>query len=135
MAANPFDPRLFKPDAIAPETHAFNEGLAQRLKGQPKWWEQPADGSPAARPVPTAPKSPRARRMTAQMEGRPDVDLHVVAPDTPKGVYLHIHGGGWVVGDKKQDTAHYKPFLEKGISCAAINYRLTASNPLSGTCA
>src|SRR5258708_6323083 len=31
---------------------------------------------------------------------------------------VYIHGGGWTGGDKKQDTKHYQPFLDKGISYA-----------------
>ena len=42
----------------------------------------------------------------------------------------HIHGGGWTGGDKKQNAATVQPFLDKGISYAAINYRLTPDNPL-----
>jgi len=45
---------------------------------------------------------------------------------------VYIHGGGWTAGDKKQqDTSKtIQPFLDKGISCAAINYRLTGEHPL-----
>ncbi len=43
---------------------------------------------------------------------------------------VYIHGGGWTAGDKKQNTAAYEPFLQKGISCAAVNYRLTPDSPL-----
>jgi acetyl esterase/lipase len=48
----------------------------------------------------------------------------------PRPLLIYIHGGGWTGGDKKQDTAHYQPFLDKGISCAAVNYRLTPEFPL-----
>lgn len=48
----------------------------------------------------------------------------------PRPLLVYIHGGGWVGGDKKQDTSRYQPFLDKGISCAAINYRLTGENQL-----
>ena len=48
----------------------------------------------------------------------------------PRPLLVYIHGGGWTGGDKKQDTAHYQPFLGSGISCAAINYRLTGEAPL-----
>ena len=33
-------------------------------------------------------------------------------------------------GDKKRDESRFRPFLEKGISYAAINYRLTGEVPL-----
>jgi acetyl esterase/lipase len=48
----------------------------------------------------------------------------------PRPLLVYIHGGGWIGGDKKQDTAKYQPFLDNGISCAAINYRLTGEVPL-----
>lgn len=48
----------------------------------------------------------------------------------PRPLLVYIHGGGWTGGDKKQDTARYQPYLDKGISCAAINYRLTGEFPL-----
>ena len=50
--------------------------------------------------------------------------------DGPRPLLVHIHGGGWVGGDKKQNPAQLKPFLDKGISCASINYRLTGEAPL-----
>ena len=50
--------------------------------------------------------------------------------DGLRPLLVYIHGGGWTGGDKKQDTSHYQPFLDKGISCVAINYRRTSENPL-----
>lgn len=58
------------------------------------------------------------------------VDFWKAEGDGPRPLLVYIHGGGWVGGDKKQDTARIKPFLDKGISCAAINYRLTGEAPL-----
>lgn len=49
----------------------------------------------------------------------------------PRPLLVYIHGGGWTSGDKKQDTSKtIQPYLGQGISCAAINYRLTPDNPL-----
>lgn len=48
----------------------------------------------------------------------------------PRPLLVYIHGGGWTAGDKTQAYARIKPFLDKGISYAAINYRLTPENPL-----
>jgi acetyl esterase/lipase len=48
----------------------------------------------------------------------------------PRPLLVYIHGGGWTGGDKKQDPKNFRPFLEKGISYAAINYRLTGEYPL-----
>jgi acetyl esterase/lipase len=48
----------------------------------------------------------------------------------PRPLLVYIHGGGWTGGDKKQDPKNFRPFLEKGISYAAINYRLSGEYPL-----
>ncbi len=48
----------------------------------------------------------------------------------PRPLLVYIHGGGWTSGDKKQAYARIKPYLDKGISYAAINYRLTGEAPL-----
>lgn len=55
------------------------------------------------------------------------LDLWQAKGDGPRPLLVYIHGGGWTSGDKKQsDTSKsIQPFLDKGISCAAINYRLS----------
>jgi acetyl esterase/lipase len=60
---------------------------------------------------------------------------HVVdfwaAPGTGvRPLLVYIHGGGWVTGDKTEKMPEFQPFLDKGISCAAFNYRLTPTHPL-----
>ena len=58
------------------------------------------------------------------------LDFYQAAGDGPRPLLVYIHGGGWIGGDKKQAEANFKPFLDKGISYAAINYRLTGVAPL-----
>jgi len=60
------------------------------------------------------------------------IDFWKADGDGPRPLLVYIHGGGWTAGDKKQqDTSKtIQPFLDKGISCAAINYRLTGEHPL-----
>ncbi len=49
----------------------------------------------------------------------------------PRPLLVYIHGGGWTTGDKSGwSMKRCKEFLDKGISCAAINYRLTGQAPL-----
>src|SRR5438445_1789354 len=48
------------------------------------------------------------------------LDFYQAKSDKPTPVVFSIHGGGWSNGDKKMNP---KPFLDKGISVAAINYR------------
>jgi acetyl esterase/lipase len=49
------------------------------------------------------------------------LDFYQAKSDKPTPVVFYIHGGGWQGGDKKGFNA--KPFLDKGISVVAINYR------------
>lgn len=48
------------------------------------------------------------------------LDFYQAKSDKPTPVVFYIHGGGWSNGDKKTNP---KPFLDKGISVVAINYR------------
>jgi arylformamidase len=58
------------------------------------------------------------------------LDIWIAEGEGPRPLLVYIHGGGWVAGDKKRKTSHVKPYLEKGISYAAINYRHTPQHPL-----
>ena len=58
------------------------------------------------------------------------LDFWQAAGAGPRPLLVYIHGGGWVGGDKKQRLVRFKKFLDRGISYAAINYRLTGESPL-----
>jgi len=60
---------------------------------------------------------------------RNKMDVWLAKGDGPRPVLIFIHGGGWVVGDKSK-TRGIQQLLDKGISFVAINYRLTATDPL-----
>lgn len=48
----------------------------------------------------------------------------------PRPLLVYIHGGGWIGGDKNRVPGNLQAFLDKGISYAAINYRLTGEASL-----
>src|SRR4051794_19551551 len=51
-------------------------------------------------------------------------DFWQAKSDKPTPVVLMIHGGGWMGGDKNvYGIGYVEPFLNKGISVAAIDYR------------
>lgn len=58
------------------------------------------------------------------------IDFWQAEGEGPRPLLVHIHGGGWTGGDKKQNIKSVQPFLDKGISYASINYRLTGEVPL-----
>ncbi len=58
------------------------------------------------------------------------LDFWKAEGDGLRPMLVYIHGGGWTSGDKSRTAALVKPFLDKGISYAAIHYRLSGHAPL-----
>ncbi len=52
------------------------------------------------------------------------LDFYRAESNKPTPLVLHIHGGGWTSGDKKNPPG-LKTYLQAGISVASINYRYT----------
>lgn len=58
---------------------------------------------------------------------RQKLDFWKATSDAPTPVVLLIHGGGWMNGRKESyGTSAIQPYLDAGISVAAINYRFIA---------
>jgi acetyl esterase/lipase len=72
-----------------------------------------------ARPAPTV-----ADHVYGTQSERQRFDFWQAKSDKPTPVVLLIHGGGWMSGDKTgYGTRNIQPYLDAGISVAAINYR------------
>lgn len=131
----PLDPALFRPDAISDETRGINDFIIKAFADLPEWWDVGAATVREARArgeggFPLPPKSERARVIEIDGKGGHKVALRIVAPENPKGVYLHIHGGGWVLGASDQQD----PMLERiakntGLACVSVEYRLAPEHP------
>src|SRR4051812_37000110 len=101
MPASALDPALFRPEAVPPEVKAFNEAFLARMAAAPPI----ADSSGEARgPLAPRPKSARASVRKVEARGHA-VEVRIVAPDNPHGAYLHLHGGGLIMGSADQDDA------------------------------
>lgn len=124
-AGNPLDPALFRPEAISPEVRAFNEAfLAQANK-------PPPPGEAPASPFPPKPHAPNAVVRKVRGAGR-EVEVRIVPPSSgsPRGAYLHLHGGGLVFGSADQDD----PMLQRvadatGLAAVSVEYRLAPAHP------
>ncbi|HEY5412869.1 MAG TPA: alpha/beta hydrolase [Caulobacteraceae bacterium] len=117
-AANPFDPALFKPAGISPEVKAFNDAFLVRT---------PEDGSPFGNP----PKSPRASVRKVAANGV-EVEVRIVPPasGSPRGAYLHLHGGGLIMGSAAQDDTLLERIADAtGLAVVAADYRLAPAHP------
>ena len=57
------------------------------------------------------------------------VDFWKADREGQRPLHIYIHGGGWVGGDKTT-IKNVQKYLDKGISVAAVNYRLSGDHPL-----
>jgi acetyl esterase len=126
---------LFRPEAIAEDTARLNDTLINLMTGLPEWWNVGAEATREARrqgrgPFPAAIKSPRARTTVIPGRDGNEIPLRIIAPDQARGVYLHVHGGGWVLGAADLQD----PMLERiadntGLAVVSVEYRLEPENP------
>lgn len=96
--------------------------LAKMKKGAPA----SSDAKKPAGPAPTF------ADVTYGPHERNRLDFWQAKSDKPTPVVVFIHGGGFRSGDKSrwQSTPELKQLLDKGISCAAINYRYLTQAPV-----
>ena len=135
MTEHPLRPALFRKEAIAEDTAKLNDTLVQLMTGLPEWWNVGAEATREARrqgrgPFPPAVISPRARTVSITGRDGNTIALRVIAPTQVRGVYLHIHGGGWVLGS----AALQDPLLEQiadgtGLAVVSAEYRLAPEDP------
>ncbi len=59
------------------------------------------------------------------------IKVRVIRPDqSPTGIYLHIHGGGWSLGRHDMQDVLLKALANNsGLVAASIDYRLAPENP------
>ena len=133
--SNPFDPALFRSEAISAETRAANEAFRQATSAGPDWWDI---GAPAYRaaiasgrgPFPPPAKSERARTIQIDGKGGHKISLRVIAPERAKGVYMHMHGGGLVFGSAEaQDPMLERIAQNTSMAGVSVEYRLAPENP------
>jgi len=116
---------LFRSGAISPEVAAFNEKMEAMLKGAPGLWDIGLEAGRKGGFMPISPPSPRSydRKIGAR-------NLHVLPAENARAVYLHIHGGGMVLGAADGQD----PMLERltdrlDVTCVSVDYRLAPENP------
>lgn len=129
------DARVFSDAAIAPDTRALNAEIVRKLAELPDQWSFPPAVIRERRarglgPFPMPPKSPRAQML--EIAGpRGPLALRVIAPaGAAKGVYLHIHGGGWTLGACNQQDPRLERIADNaGFACVSVEYALAPEEP------
>ena len=123
------DPRLFLPEAIDASTRAANEMLEKLLAQQPPMNSQTPAQIRAARlsgagmfppPVLLGHAETRAIRGFAG-----ELPLRIFRHPEPRGVYLHIHGGGWTLGAADQQDVMLDEISRAArATVVSVEYRL-----------
>lgn len=135
MPENPFNPALFRKDAIAADTAALNNGLVALMTPMPEWWVIGADVTREARrqgrgPFPPPVLSPRARTQAIPGRDGNEITLRIIEPKQINGVYLHIHGGGWVLGSAEQQDPMLEHIADNAnLAVVSVEYRLAPEHP------
>lgn len=130
------DPALFTEDAISEETRRFNTEKIAELAALPDSWSLPpamvrelrAEGRGA---FPMPPKSPRAETISIEGPHGP-ISIRRIPPaqGAARGVYLHIHGGGWTFGTADaQDDRLEEISRTTGAEVLSVEYRLAPEHP------
>ncbi len=126
------DPALFDPARIDPETEALNADIVRRMNAEPTGLTIPQIRARRLQGIgafPLSPQSPRAETITIAGPAGP-LDLRVIAPAKPRGIYFHIHGGGWSIGTNDQlDPVLERHAANAALACVSLNYRLAPEHP------
>lgn len=126
----------FDPAAITDETAAFNTQLAATLSEAPPVHMVPVDLVRQARAegrgaLPVG--GPLDGSYWLTITGAPNGPgrVRVSEPDgQPKGHYLHIHGGGWTIGQAEQFDKSCQAFAKAtGCRVYSVHYRLAPEDP------
>lgn len=128
----PVSTDAFHPDAISQETRAINSALALRMATAPVAGDlsslrrQFAQGQG---PIPASPRSPQARTINIPTGGG-GLSLRIYAPSQPRGVYLHIHGGAWMLGTAEMWDGDFERMAgQAGLASVSVEYRLAPEHP------
>ncbi len=126
------DPALFDPSAIPAETLALNKHIVARLEAEPTGLTIQEIRARRLQGLGAFPLPPKSARATTTTINGPSgkLDLRIIAPEQPRGIYFHIHGGGWSIGACDQLDPVLERFADSaGMACVSVEYRLAPESP------
>lgn len=128
------DPRVFDPEAVDPETEQFNRRIEELIATLPPSHMRTPQEVRADRESGKSVMGPSKRLDEARnrvVPGRErNVPVRVVVPPEVRGVYLHMHGGGFVL----MRADHFDELLVTTanrcqIAVVSVDYRLAPEDP------
>ncbi len=128
------DPSLFRDEAIHDETRNLNQLVEATLAKLPLTHERPVAETRAERESGGGPLPLEilAEGVARSIEGPAGpLRLRQFVPDaSPRCVFLHIHGGGWVLGAAHHQDKLLKLFADRcQAAVLSVEYRLAPEHP------
>lgn len=127
-------PRTFATDAIDAETAAFNAQLESLLATIPPVHTVPPTVTREARESGKGIFGPLVLSGMATERTIPgpggEIPLRVFVPETVRGVYYYIHGGGWTIGRAHSQDPHLEAIARTcNVAVVSVDYRLAPEHP------
>ena len=123
-------------DGYRPEAQAMLEALAEAFPAA-----RVGDGGLPEDPVARA-QIQRQNMIAVEPEPSPmaveatipgpagDIPVRLFEPEEPQAMFLHIHGGGWVVGRPQMSDPGNEHLAERhGLAVLSVDYRLAPEHP------
>lgn len=129
-----FDPAAFLLSAVDAETAAFNETVEQLIATQPPITEFAPQAIRDARESGATLYGPIVRVDSATERRIPGpagpITLRQFVPETVKGVCLHIHGGGFMLGGAHHHDVPLAALAANAeVAVLSVEYRLAPEHP------
>lgn len=127
------DPSIFRPEAIDEKTAAFIVELEAQIAQEPPVYTQAPETIRAARESgsragPVVFSDMARERVIEGPAG--DLTLRTFVPGEVIGAYLHIHGGGWVIGRAHLQDPRLEAIAQScGLAVVSVDYRLAPEHP------
>ncbi|MDQ1193840.1 acetyl esterase [Brevundimonas vesicularis] len=125
---------LFSGTAISDETRIVNDAIVKAASQLPDWWDVGASAFRTLRaaggaPFPPLVRSARARTLTIPGPAGP-LALRIIPTENSHGLFLHVHGGGWVLGAVDQQDSLLERLADAtGLTVVSVDYRLAPEYP------
>lgn len=129
------DPKLFSPEAIDPATLQANETIEKLLAAVPSIDTQEPVAIRAERASGNSAFGELIRLEHAEVRSLPgpagEIPIRILRPQGDvRGVYLHLHGGGWTLGAEDQQDVMLDAIAQQaGAVVVSVGYRLAPEHP------
>ncbi len=116
---------------LIPAAHSRAQAPKEQSSAAPKGDPSKSKAQPKVKAAPRYSVPPTFSNVPYGTHPRQVLDFFKADTKEPAPLVVHIHGGGWVNGDKV-GVGDLKKLLDSGISVASINYRFTTQAQEAG---